>query len=320
MKNQNGKSNGKVIALIVALAVLASFLAACLTAEKEGEIDEAMVAWVNEAETEDARAVADAIRSIDTARKESRRAEYEAESRSIAESMSVEESRSIEESLEEYLKESYAAVLESVRESIASGGEPAGVLEKDKIVSVDDEAIPTIRKLYSDVVVLGNSRAKSVLESGILDEDTVLYKWAAHMDEITDMVITAASLYRGKALFIMGVNDLGYYMSNVEQWRQDYISKIELFRSINPAAEIYLQEIIPIDPRYRNRWHNLDRVTRYNEVLYEIAEATGTTVVSATDFAFPEFLSGDTGAYYNKQFHFYWAQTLANQMGLWEEE
>ncbi len=307
-----------VIALIAAGALLSCFLTACLTSENRLSEDAALVAWVRNMDTKDVREAAGAIRSVENSRKESSLEESRKESASaqssIDESLSISES----ESLVIYESESWEEMLSSIAESIATGGTPTGKMAPGKVFTVGDEAIPLIRQLFSDVVVLGNSRAKSVLDSGILTERTVLYKWAAHMDEITEMVQQAASLQRGKALFMMGVNDLGYYMANVEKWRRDYIAMIDLFRSINPDAEIYLQEIIPINENYRYRWHNMDRVVRYNEVLYEIAEATGTTVVRVTDFAFPEFLNDDTGAHYDKRFHFYWAQTLANQMGLWE--
>ena len=358
MKNKKNKRKKIIPASIAGLSVLATALAACLTPEKGPEIDEGMVDWINEADTADAGKMAEGIREVDESRREYRRASSEAESRSIAESISIEESieesvrQSVAESLEEsaaesraiaesiyreesrkaeeayrassraaeqaWLDESYAAVVASVKESIATGGIPTGVMSRGKIVTVGDEAIPTIRRLFQDTVVLGNSRAKSVLDSGILTSKTVLYKWAAHMDEITEMVQQAAGLQRKKALFIMGINDVGYYMWDSARWKADYIKMINLFRSINPNAQIYLQEIIPIHEQFRYRWYNMDRVPTYNGILREIAAETGCKVVSATDFAFYEFLADDTGAHYNKQFHFYWAQTMANQMGLWE--
>ena len=139
------------------------------------------------------------------------------------------------------------------------------------------------------------------------------------MDEISDMVTQAASLQRKKVLFIMGVNDLGYYMDNESGWKRDYLAMIALFRSINPNVQIYLQEIIPIKEAYRFRWHNMDRVVRYNEMIREICAEAGCTYVSASDFAFEAFLNDDTGAHYDRRFHLYWAQTIANQMHLWED-
>jgi len=139
------------------------------------------------------------------------------------------------------------------------------------------------------------------------------------MDEITDIVTQGANLHRGKVLFIMGVNDLGYYTSNVEGWKAKYIEMIGLFRSIDPEAEVFLQEIIPINENYRFRWYNMDRVVDYNQAIREICDEIDCTYVTATMFALPEFLNDNTGAHYDKRFHFYWAQAMANQMNLWEE-
>jgi len=330
--------NKKRLLITAALSLTACFLCACAGNHFQPEdIDEAMIAWVNAEATRDAGEIIEGIRSIDSSRKESSREESRRESSveasvrasellasieasaeeasSILESLSIAESESVEQSI----AESNEALLASIQESIYSGGEPTGVLTPGKIVTVGDEAIPEIRRLFKSTVVLGNSRARSVLDSGILTDETVLYKWAAHMDEITEIVLQGANLHRDKVLFIMGVNDLGYYTSNVAGWKAKYIEMIELFRSINPNTEIYLQEIIPINENYRFRWYNMDRVVDYNRAIGEICEEQNCTMVTATMFAFPEFLNDETGAHYNKQFHFYWAQAMANQMNLWED-
>ena len=309
----------KAVSLAAVIAAAALTAAACVVPEKTAETDEEMIAWVNEAETKDGGAASAAIKRIEKERREASIEESIKESASLQ--SSIDESVSVEESIAESIfeSESWESLLQSIRESIANGGTPTGKMEKGRVVTIGDSEIPKIRRLFSDVIILGNSRARSILDSNVLTVNNVLFLWAAHMDEISDMVETAARLGRSKALFIMGVNDLGYYMANVAKWKADYIRMIELFRSINPEAEIYLQEIIPINENYRYRWHNMDRVTAYNEVLKEVAEETGTTVVSATDFAFPEFLSDDTGAHYDKRYHLYWAQTMANQMGLWDD-
>ena len=80
-----------------------------------------------------------------------------------------------------------------------------------------------------------------------------------------------------------------------------------------------IQEIIPIHEAYRYRWYNMDRVVDYNAALREMCEETGCTFVSAVKYAFEEFLSDDTGAHYDRRYHIYWAQEMANQMGLWED-
>lgn len=210
---------------------------------------------------------------------------------------------------------------EEIRAHLASGAPATGVLTPYKINTLADSEVPKLRALFADTIIVGNSRAVSILQSGILTENEILCMWAAHVDEIMDLTVQAANLYRGKILFIMGVNDLGYYCANTAGFKEDYIALIDAYREINPTGEIYLQEIIPINEAFRYRWRNMDRVVAYNEIIREICEEKDCTFVSSVQYALEEFLLDDkTGAHYNYYYHLYWAQTMANQMGLWEEQ
>lgn len=211
--------------------------------------------------------------------------------------------------------------IEEIRNEIASQVAPTGVLTPWKVTTLMDSEIPKLRSLYSDTIIIGNSRARSILDSKILTDNEVLFKWAAHVDEMMDTTLQGANLHRGKTLFILGVNDLGYYTSNTAGFKRDYIALIDAYREINPDSEIYIQEIIPINEAYRFRWYNMDRVTDYNAVIREICEEKDCTFVTSVYYAIPEFLRDDgTGAHYNYQYHIYWAQTMANQMNLWEDQ
>ena len=211
--------------------------------------------------------------------------------------------------------------IEEIRNEIASQVAPTGVLTPWKVTTLMDSEVPKLRRLYSDTIIIGNSRARSILDSKILTDNEVLFKWAAHVDEMMDTTLQGANLHRGKTLFILGVNDLGYYTSNTAGFKRDYIALIDAYREINPDSEIYIQEIIPINEAYRFRWYNMDRVTDYNAVIREICEEKDCTFVTSVYYAIPEFLRDDgTGAHYNYQYHIYWAQTMANQMNLWEDQ
>lgn len=275
----------------------------------------------------DAASAAAAINSIEAEREASAEASRE-ESRSIEESMIAESMSIAAEEYAAYIASSEAEsraleesqLLESIAESIESGGEPTGILAPGKVSTLMESEFPKLRSLFSDTIIIGNSRARSILDSGILTENEVIFQWAATVDEMMDVTLQGARLYRGKVLFILGVNDLGYYKADVEGFKQDYIALIEAYREVNPDGEIYIQEIIPIHEAYRYRWYNMDRVVDYNAALREMCEETGCTFVSAVKYAFEEFLSDDTGAHYDRRYHIYWAQEMANQMGLWEDE
>ena len=288
-------------------------------------LDEPALEYLMAQGTADAASAAAAINSIG-AEREASAEESRQESRSIEESIAAESMSIAAEEYAKYLASSEAEsssieeslVVESIEESIVSGGEPTGVLTPGKVSTLMDSELPKLRSLFSDTIVIGNSRARSVLDSGILTENEVIFKWAATVDEMMDVTLQGARLYRGKTLFILGVNDLGYYTSNVAGFKRDYIALIDAYREINPDSDIYLQEIIPINEAYRYRWYNMDRVVDYNAAIREICEECDCTFVSSVVYALPEFLSDDTGAHYGRQYHIYWAQTMANQMGLWE--
>lgn len=326
------------LTVILTSALFLMFFCSCTDAEDTRPLDEVAVDYVMREGEKDVSEEASKLNGIVSERKASREASaaesrsieesIAAESRSIAESEAARQSSIEQEEYERYLASSIEAssieeeslVVSSVQESIYAGGTATGVLTPGKVVSLSESEIPKIRALFSDCIIVGNSRARSILDSGILTENEVIYKWAAHVDDITDVTLQAASLYRSKILFIMGVNDLGYYMENVEAFIRDYEMVIDTYRSVNPNGEIYLQEIIPINEAFRHRWHNMDRVTDYNEAIKRICAEKNCTMVHASAFALPEFLTDDGfGAHYNRQFHIYWAQTVANQMHLFAE-
>lgn len=322
-----------------ALALLAA-LAVCLLTGCGRQIDptlsleEPALEWLQAQGSADVSDKIAAMNSIEAerealaeaSREESRSAAESSRQESLskeAESLSIEASKYAEylsSSLEESSSVEESLVVESIRESISSGGSPTGVLTPGKVVSLKESELPKLRSLFSDTIVVGNSRARSVLDSGLFTENEVIFKWAATVDEMMDVTLQAANLHRGKVLFILGVNDFGHYKADVAGFKRDYTALITAYREINPDCQIFIQEIIPINEAFRFRWYNMDRVVDYNAALREMCEETGCTFVSSVVYALEEFLADDgTGAHYNRQYHIYWAQTMANQMNLWED-
>ncbi|MBO4411205.1 MAG: hypothetical protein J5794_03370, partial [Lachnospiraceae bacterium] len=152
MKRERQKSHKGILVLISAGAAAACVFAACLSTDRTGDTNEALVAWINEINAVDPAWASSMIESLQVSRAESIYAESVRESRSIAESISaaeeassiaesilqssIEESRSIEESIEESIRESvyessvaessiaasYAAVFEAAEAMAKNGG------------------------------------------------------------------------------------------------------------------------------------------------------------------------------------------------------
>lgn len=257
---------------------------------------------------------------------------------------SIEESvrQSVEESMDEYFRESeQASMEESVAQSIAqsiaqseaesifravaqmeASVEAAigrGELRPGEVVMTSAGAIPVIRKLFENTMVIGDSRAKGIVDFDILTESNVAYFGGASVGTLFDTTKQAAEQMKEKALFIVGLNDCGWYHGDAARFKADYIRLIGSYLEINPEGRIYLQEILPVKESGRFAWPMMDYIPQFNVAIKEICDEYGYTYVSATQYCLPKYVCSRDGAHFNLQFYLLWAQTIANQMGLWEK-
>ena len=298
----------KIIAFVLLGVMCASLLSGCADIQITIGIDDSALSYL---EQQDNLEVGDILDQMDELLKE--------ETESTEDMENTEDVTEDTEDVPEIIEEERITI-EEIRYQMANNIPADGVLTKGKVSTLMESEVAKLRALFANTIVIGNSRARSILDSGILTQNEVVFKWAAHVDEMMDTTLQGANLHRDKVLFMLGVNDLGYYIENTEGFKRDYIALIDAYREVNPDATVYIQEIIPINEAYRFRWYNMDRVVDYNAVLREICEEEGCIFVSSVYYAIEEFLRDDgTGAHYNYQYHIYWAQTMANQMNLWED-
>lgn len=262
---------------------------------------------------------------------------------SIAESVSIEvsiaESVSIEASIAESMSvaaaleasrvqlEAELAAAQSVAESLAalsgttaaSGVVSGTVLSAGNVVNATMNDVPMIRRLFADTVVIGDSRAKGIVDCGVLTENEVAYYGGASVGTLYETTARGAAMMRSKALFIVGLNDLGWYHANASAFKADLINLIASYLAVNPNCRIYLQEILPVQEYGRSIWVKMDYIPVYNAAIQEVCAEYGYTFVSANAYALPEYVNSNDGAHFGQQFYLLWAQTIANQMGLWED-
>ena len=268
-----------------------------------------------------------------------------AESRAESEAarQSIEASEYEENSLEESIAESEAAkaqaeeaarqqaiaraAAQALAEAIAKAkieGSTSGMtipgysLVAGSVVAANSDDIPLIRRLFANAMVIGDSRAKGIVDCGVLTANEVTYYGGASVGTLYDTTITGAGYMRSKCLFIVGLNDCGYYNRDASAFKADYINLINTYLSINPNCEIYLQEILPVQEYGRWAWPNMDCIPEFNMAILEICNEYGYTCVSATEYCQESMVVSDDGAHFGLEFYLYWAQTIANQMGLWE--
>ncbi|MBR3437073.1 MAG: hypothetical protein IKG97_04880 [Lachnospiraceae bacterium] len=231
----------------------------------------------------------------------------EAESRSIAES--IRES-SIQASVEAQKQASMEATIR------VTYGSPH-LIPGQVVYNCDDRDIPLIRKLFRACIVVGNSRAKNIVDCGILTMNEVIYvsgKPASYFDHFVE---EAARLHRPRILIILGLNDLGAYKSDSWAFKADYDDLINIYRGLNPNSLIFLQQILPVPDSAAPYFWRYKQIPVFDDRIRELASEKGCYFVSANAYADFKYINSQDQAHYSKDFYFLWAQTMANQMGLW---
>ncbi len=267
--------------------------------------------------------------SVDESRRESVResvSESESESlsiameeASIAQSIAAEES-SIAQSEYESMVESSLVEASSIAEQQALNAPLAGshLTAQQVTWNCDDTDIPYLRSLFSHCIVIGNSRAKNAVDCGIMTEREVRFMSGAPVERIWPFARDIAYAYYPKTLFIVGLNDIGYYDGSNERFYQDLYGMIQEYKSINPGT-VYLQEILPCPEEARPYFYRFFMIPDFNARIQQVCNELGCIYVSATPYADFKYINSEDHAHYGKPFYFLWAQTIASQMHLWED-
>jgi len=285
------------------------------SAEPDCEVNQEAVALLKSLEDRDVGEVVSGIKEK----------KYLIES-SIKESQSVSESESMSKAMEESSIEA-SAYESSVQASKKADAlvEIADLLEGSHLTAgkvsyeLDDTDIPYLRNLFSNCIVIGNSRAKNAVDCGIFSEQEIKFQSGVAVDVIKPFALEVAKLYAPKTLFVMGLNDIGHFDGSNEKFYEAYKDLVLSYQAINPDSVIYLQEILPVPDEAVDYFYRYFMIPDFNARIKQVCEETGCIYVSATPYADFKYINSEDHAHYGKDFYFLWAQTIANQMHLWED-
>lgn len=345
--------------LVVAIAALVCVKFIDVNKKSDYEVESGALAYVEEEATRDVGEVVGKMQSVDQSYSESqsvvasesesvKQSEEESRQQSEAESIAASVAESIAESKKDAAEESLeaeeqasidASIAESVAESIAEsqaqsiaesesaeraskaaeGTLKLGNLAQGQINTIGVEDIPYIRQLFANTVVIGDSRAKGSVDCGVLSENEVSYYGGASCGTLFETTAAGAYKMRSKALFIVGLNDLGFYGGDANLFIEDFGRLVDSYLAINPNSTIYVQDILPVQEFGRFAWPYMDYRPTYNEALRNFCAERGYTFVEVADYATANYVNSEDGAHFGLEFYLIWAQAVANQMGLWED-
>ncbi len=243
---------------------------------------------------------------------------------SVAESAAA-ESSSIAASVAASLAESRAAEesLEASSEGEATGTDNTDYLNQlcagthmtpYGVTAIDSSDQAVINKLFEHSVVIGDSRVEGV--AWVLSSSYVFALRGAHAYQLYDTARQAAYMYPDKALFWVGLNDMGIYGANVDKFIDQYVALVADFLSINPGCKIYICSQPPVNATGLANYPNSQYVDLYNAAMQQMCSAHGWTYIDCSTYLRAEYYASD-GLHFSKTYYQYWIQDMANQMGLW---
>ena len=318
---------GTVIVLLVAALILLLVIVYAkpvnASAGAVPEVEEEALLSLEDMQTADVGEVVYKMSSV-----EQSRADYISESESVEASIqaSIEMSIAYEQSsiAQSEYESSYQSSVEeasSIAEWEALCAPVAGshLIPGQVVTNCDDSDIPYLRKLFSNCIVVGNSRAKNAVDCGIMTEKEVIYVSGQPAEAFGDPVAQGASLYKPKTVLILGLNDLGYYKSDSYAFKEDYAKLIDIYYSINPNSTLYLQEILPVPDEAAPYFWRYKQIPVFCDRIKELAEEKNCVYLSKTsDYADFSLINSEDHAHYGKEYYFLWAQVIANELHLWE--
>ena len=189
------------------------------------------------------------------------------------------------------------------------------------------EAPKTDSTWFDDAVFIGDSRTEGlILNTGLnnaieythkgLMVDTVFTKPVIDMDGAKVTVMDALKTTQFRKVYIMlGINETGWPYNDV--FIHKYGEVIDAVKEINPDAQIYVQQILPVS-RTVSAEHSYiknEKIAEYNALLQEMAEEKQVYFVAAAeavadgDGALPEDAAVD-GIHLKKEYCVKWLEYL----------
>ncbi len=137
---------------------------------------------------------------------------------------------------------------------------------------------------FENAIILGDTRVVQLLPTyNIGTFHKVLYGTAVNVSnaltydsvdsEGVSQTFASALTERsyGKVYICLGLNELGW--SYPEVFEEDYDSLIEEIKRLQPAASIFLLNIVPVDEsRYSNDYIKNSRIEQYNAMILSVAQ------------------------------------------------
>ena len=182
------------------------------------------------------------------------------------------------------------------------------------VATIDDSDTPIVNKLFQNTVVIGDSRVEGV--AWVLDESRVFDMRGGYAGKMIDTARQAGQVYPQKALFFLGLNDMGIYEDHVDRYVQDYVSMVNALLEVAPDCKIYVHNQPAVPQKGLDNYAPAVRIGMYNEAMRQMCAEHGWTYIDGSTYL-QESYFGTDGLHFSKAFYRLWIQDMAVQLDLW---
>lgn len=177
--------------------------------------------------------------------------------------------------------------------------------------------LSVLKKKYENSVFIGDSFIEGMSDYEILYSDEIVYKRGCCIWQADELVDQAIALQPRNVFFMFGINDMEYYVNDVQKYTQDYITQVNKIKKALPDTRICICGLIPVQQFAIDKKPVLANTSLFNEALekmckeQEIIFADSTAIIAGRDDLYEE-----DGQHPGYQYYALWLTFLGEKFGL----
>lgn len=200
---------------------------------------------------------------------------------------------------------------------VLEGLEKVEVVDIEKNTPKEAKVSTESNKVYfENSVFMGDSQTEPLEVYNILNKSSVLAKKGQDVIKAKNTVSVLAEVKPKRIFLLYGMNDLDLF-NNASDFKKNYIKFIEEIKKNMPSSEIYIQSIMPVQPKAqeRNKNYSQDRVDKFSQVVKEVAEEEKVNYIDITPIVKDrDDLYEQDGMHFNIKFYNLWLEYLRKQL------
>ncbi len=191
-------------------------------------------------------------------------------------------------------------------------------IRAEQMKTAIEDGTMDIWQLFSDVAIVGDSRAAGFAEYEVLDSSRVVYKigysaaeFVRNFDQFSSQLSAANPSY---IVLIFGLNDIEMGIT-VDDYIEDLVELSDKCREVVPGAAVYINSIVPTTQAAIESHPEYAEIPSWNATVETYCEEHDIPYIDITDTVNAHMDLYDTdGMHLYKEFMEYWAVDIITEI------